>query len=66
MLITLLFDSVYMWAFVVPLVFVLSRFTPISIHWLFLVGQGVEIVKCIFGAILLAKSNWARQLVGKQ
>ncbi len=65
-LITLLFDSVYMWAFVVPLVFVLSRFTPINIHWLFIVGQSVEIVKCIFGAILLAKSNWARQLVGKQ
>ena len=64
-MITLLFDSVYMWVLVVPLVFVLSRFTNIHIYWLFILGQGVEIIKCIFGSILLAKSNWARRLVGK-
>ncbi len=62
--VTLLFDSVYMWVLVVPLVFVLSRFTGMNIYWLFFLGQSVEIVKCIFGFALLAKSNWAKQLVG--
>ena len=65
-LVTLLFDSVYMWALVVPLVFVLSRFTDMSIHWLFVVGQSVEIVKCIFGYILLSRINWAKRLVGEK
>jgi Na+-driven multidrug efflux pump len=62
--ITLLFDSVYMWVLVAPLVWLLSRFTPMNIHWLFLAGQGVEIVKCIFGYILLSRTDWAKQLVG--
>ena len=64
-MITLLFDSVYMWALVAPLVYVLSRFTDLGIHWLFVAGQGMEIIKCVFGSVLLAKSNWARRLVGK-
>lgn len=64
-MVTLLFDSVYMWALVIPLVFVLSRFTDMNIYWLFIAGQSVEIVKCIFGSVLLSRSNWARQLVGK-
>lgn len=62
--VTLLFDSVYMWVLVVPLVWLLSRFTPMNIHWLFAAGQSVEIMKCIFGYILLSKTNWAKQLVG--
>ena len=65
-LITLLFDSVYMWALVAPLVFVLSRFTNMSIHWLFIAGQSVEIVKCMFGSALLSRINWAKQLVGEE
>ena len=64
--VTLLFDSVYMWVLVAPLVLVLSRFTDMNIHWLFIAGQSVEIVKCIFGFVLLDKINWARQLVGTQ
>jgi len=62
--VTLLFDSVYMWVLVVPLVWSLSRFTDMDIHWLFLVGQSVEIVKCAFGYLLVSKTNWAKQLVG--
>jgi Na+-driven multidrug efflux pump len=62
--VTILFDSVYMWALVAPLVWLLSRFTSMDIHWLFLAGQSVEIIKCIFGYLLLSKTNWAKQLVG--
>ena len=65
-LVTLLFDSVYMWSVVLPLSFVLSRFTDMSIYWLFVICQGCEIVKVIFGSILLKKGGWVRQLVADE
>lgn len=61
--ITFLFDSVYMWAIVIPTVFILSRYTNISIYWLFIAGNAAEILKCVFGFIFLRKINWARRLV---
>lgn len=63
--VTLLFDSVYMWAVVVPTVMVLANSTSISIHWLFIVGTVVEVLKGVLGFICLKKINWARQLVAK-
>ncbi|MBR2432455.1 MAG: MATE family efflux transporter [Clostridia bacterium] len=62
-MITLLFDSVYMWCIVLPVSFVAAYLSDMSIYWLFVVGQGAEALKCIFGAILLKKGNWVRQLV---
>jgi putative MATE family efflux protein len=64
--ITLLFDSVYMWSITIPVVFCLSRFTDMGIHWLFVAGTFAEVLKCVFGFILLKKVNWAKQLVKKQ
>ncbi len=64
-MITMLFDSVYMWVVVIPTAFILSRATDISIFWLYPICQGLEILKAFFGAIILKKCNWVRQLVGK-
>lgn len=61
---TLLFDLVYMWVVVVPVAFVLSRFTTLSIVALYPICQGLEILKMAFGLVLIKKANWARQLVG--
>lgn len=61
--ITLLFDSVYMWAIVVPVSFVLSRFTDMNIYWLYLACHSLEIFKALFGAYLLKKGKWVVQLV---
>ncbi len=61
--ITFLFDSVYMWVVVIPTVVLLSRFTDVSIYWLFVAGNLAEVLKCVFGFIFLRKINWARQLV---
>lgn len=63
--ITFLFDSVYMWVIVIPTVVLLSRFTNVSIQWLFIAGNAAEILKCVFGFIFLRKINWARQLVSE-
>lgn len=64
--ITFLFDSVYMWGVVVPTVALIANLTSISIHWLFIIGTAVEVLKCVLGAICLKKVNWARQLVKKK
>ena len=64
--VTLLFDSAYMWLVVVPVAFCLSRFTGLSIWILYPICQGLEIVKMIFGAILLKRGTWVRQLVGNK
>lgn len=65
-MVTLLFDCVYMWAVVMPVSLVLAHFTGIDIHWLFVICQGVEAAKCILGFISLKKANWAKQLVSDQ
>ncbi len=64
-MITLLFDSVYMWVIVIPTALILSRATSISILWLYPICHGLEVFKAIFGAVILKKCNWVKQLVGK-
>ena len=65
-MVTILFDSVYMWGVVMPVSLVLAHFTGIGIHWMFVLCQGVESVKFILGAVLLKRGSWARQLVADQ
>ena len=64
--ITFLFDSVYMWSIVLPTCFICAHLTNMSIYWLFILGMGSEALKCILGAILLKRGNWVRQLVADQ
>jgi len=64
--VTMLFDSVYMWSIVVPVSFCLSRFTGMSIYWLYLCCHSLEIFKALFGAYLLKKGNWVTQLVADE
>jgi Na+-driven multidrug efflux pump len=54
-----------MWVVVIPTAFILSRATSISIYLLYPICQSLEIFKAIFGAVILKKCNWVRQLVGK-
>jgi putative MATE family efflux protein len=61
--ITMLMDSGFMWAVVVPTSVILAYATPLSIFWIYPICQGTEIIKVIIGAILLKKSNWARSLM---
>ncbi len=63
--VTLLFDSVYMWAVVLPVSFALSRLTDMGIYPLFALCQSTEIVKALFGAALLRRGTWVRRLVGE-
>ena len=64
--ITFIFDSVYMWCIVVPLAFVLSRFTDISVVPMYMIVQGMELIKAVIGYILVKKGVWMRNLVAEQ
>ena len=61
--ITMLMDSGFMWACVVPVSAVLAYFTGLNIYVLYAVCQATDILKVIFASILLKKYNWARRMV---
>lgn len=61
--ITFLFDSGFIWAVSIPLAFVLSRYTTLSIETVYAMCQGIEFLKCIVGFILLKKGVWLNNIV---
>ena len=64
--ITFLFDSAYMWCLVVPMAFVLSRFTDIAVVPLYMLVQGTELIKALIGYALVKKGVWLRNLVAEE
>lgn len=61
--VTFLFDSGFMWVVSIPFAFVLSRFTDLSIEMIYILCQGIEILKSIVGFILLKKGVWLNNIV---
>lgn len=61
--VTILFDSCYVWILVVPLAFVLSRFTTLPIIPLFFCCQFIEIGKCIVGLLMIKSGIWIHKIV---
>ena len=59
---TLLYDCGFLWILVVPVTFAMCHYAPLP----FLVVYGIcllpEAVKCIFGACLLKKTRWIKNL----
>lgn len=62
-MVTILFDSVFMWVVAIPVARILADFTSMSILWLFPICHGLEIIKAVIGIILVAKKGWVKQLV---
>ncbi len=60
--VTFLFDSCFVWSFCVPLVYILSRFTGISILPLYIITQGTDLIKCGIGAYMIKKGKWIQNL----
>ena len=63
-MVTLLFDSVYMWAVVIPFALLLAHGTSLPIFPFYALCQCTDILKAAFGYILLKRGTWARRLVG--
>lgn len=62
-IVTFLFDCVFLWSINVPTVFLLSRFTDMPAHYIYVCGQLTDIIKCIIGFILVKNDVWIQNLV---
>lgn len=62
-IITIIFDSGFMWAVSVPAAFILTRFTPLGILPVYGICQGLNILKCCVGAYFVKKGKWIKTIV---
>lgn len=65
-IVTFLFDSVFMWCLVIPLAYVLSRYTEMQVVYLYLLCQLMDLIKCAIGLVLLKKGTWIQNIVKVQ
>ena len=63
--ITFLFDSGYSWIIQIPLVYSLVHFTDLGILYVFGACHAAELIKDIFGYILMKKGVWIRNIVSE-
>ena len=61
-IITVIFDSGFMWCISVPLAFALTRFVHMPILPLYAICQSFDIVKCVLGSIMVRKGIWIQNL----
>lgn len=64
-MVTFLFDSVFVWCVSVPAAFILSRYTSVNILALLAIVQSLNAIKCIIGFILVKKGSWIRNLISE-
>ena len=61
-MITFFFDSGYVWIVLVPLAYILSRFTLIPVVILIAICNIAEALKCIVGKIMISRDTWIQDL----
>ena len=61
-LVTVLFDSVFMWVVAIPLSWALSRFTALPMFPLFVLCQLPEVIKCVLGFFVVRGGSWVQNL----
>lgn len=65
-LITFLFDSFYVWAVSVPAAYLLVHFTALPIIPLYAIVNGLDLLKCIVGYVLIKRGVWVNNIVSNQ
>lgn len=63
--VTALYDSVYLWVLSIPLTLLLVKKTALAIVPIYLISYGVDIIKCLFGFILVRSGIWINNLVAE-
>lgn len=62
--ITFLFDCAYTWVVCLPVAFLLSRFTALSLPWMFFLVQCADSgLKAVIAVIMLKSGIWAKNVV---
>lgn len=64
--ITFFFDSGFIWVCSMPLAFCLARFTSVPLVTMYALCQGIELIKCVIGFILVKKGVWLHNLVSQK
>lgn len=64
--ITFLFDSVFVWVASVPIAFVCSRYTDMSVYMIFLLVNLADLIKIAIGAVMLKKRMWVQNIVDEK
>jgi putative MATE family efflux protein len=62
-LITVLFDSLYVWVLCIPLAYVLSRYSSMNILTMYILVYAMDLIKAAVGFVLVKKQVWVKNLV---
>lgn len=61
--ITFIFDCCFVWLVNLPVVYLVTKYTSISILAVFAISESVHILKCLLGGWFVAKGVWIKNLV---
>jgi len=64
-MVTFLFDSGAIWVLMLPIAFVLSRFTGLSILLIYALCTGMDFFKCLLGRYFIKRGDWIQNLTAK-
>lgn len=59
---TMFMDSGFMWAFNIPLVYLIAYHTSIPVLYVYCIGQSTDILKAIIAYKMIRKEKWAKNL----
>lgn len=60
---TMLFDSVFIWAVRLPLALIIGKYTNLHVLWMFFIVDGVDALKAFVGYILVDRGIWLKQII---
>lgn len=66
MLVTVLFDCVFILIVPMPLAFLLTRFTALDIYAIYIICNSVGVIKSILGLLLVKKGIWIKNIVATE
>jgi len=61
--ITFIFDSVYTWLVIIPLVYSLTHFTSLPIRTVYVTVTYIEVIKCTIGYFMVRSNAWIKNIV---
>lgn len=64
--VTFCFDSVFLLLVSIPVAYLLSKYTDLPVLMLYLAVQGIDLIKCLIGFILVKKGVWLQNLVREE
>ena len=63
MIITLIFDSFFVWFVSVTSAALLIYFTSLDILWVYFIVQMLNIIKCVLGYIFVKQGSWIKNII---